>query len=331
MRRRAAFTLVEMLAVMLLLGMVVATTINFYIDLSRQSAAATERVREVRRGVTVVDRIARDLEGSVLVATPAGVDPLDHPWVFLGERRGDGPGSDHLRFVTRNHRPRGAVVGESDLLLVTYALRDDGDRRDLVRWSQPWRAPESLELDIPVLEEDGARVLAEGVDLFAVRWLTQDGAWKEEWNSSTLDASQLPRGADLQLAWAPDPDADPELAPEPPPPVRRQVLIPVSALDLELLLAEGDLAADVDSDGDGEPDSTDPDDDNDGIPDDEDPVNDSDPDPDRPNQVVTIRDCISRNPNASWVPAVEAAIAAGQVNGSLPVGSFGLTVPANCQ
>ena len=63
----AGFTLIEVLAVVLVTSLLLGATINFYINLTREAAHASENVREVRRASALLDRIAVDLEHTVLV------------------------------------------------------------------------------------------------------------------------------------------------------------------------------------------------------------------------------------------------------------------------
>ena len=54
----------------------------------------------------VDNHVARDFENVVLLTTPPEVDPLEHPWVFLGESRHSDVGADQLKFVTRGSHPQ---------------------------------------------------------------------------------------------------------------------------------------------------------------------------------------------------------------------------------
>jgi type II secretion system protein J len=209
-RRRAAFTLIEMMAVMLLLGILVSSVVNFYIQLSRESNAAAAATRGSRRAVAALDRIARELESAILVIRPEGEDPLSHPWLFWAEREGRGDGADTLRFTTRGRRPRASAAYESDLAVVGYALRESPDGpesgSELMRWTSP-RLPDGLERNVPRDEQDGAQVLIEGVTEFGLRFLSEGGEWKEEWDSSTVDSNQLPLAAEIRLALAEESDS----------------------------------------------------------------------------------------------------------------------------
>ena len=70
-RRAAGFTLIEVLAVLFLTALVVGVALDFYVDLSNQSAHAAEVTRDIRRATSLMDRIARDLERAMMVVKPA--------------------------------------------------------------------------------------------------------------------------------------------------------------------------------------------------------------------------------------------------------------------
>jgi hypothetical protein len=234
---------------MLLLGIVVTAAVTFYIQLSRESNAAAEHLRGTRRSVALLDRVARDLEGTVLVKKPEATDPLSHPWVFFAESSRRDGAADRLRFTTRSQRPARSGGSTSDLAVVTYGLREtDGERRELVRWSSP-HLPEQLDRRVPLLDDEGVQVMAEDVARFGVRFLDEDGTWTEAWDSSALvQASRLPVAAEIELALvdganggAPEEAVAGDAAIEGDTLVRR-VLLPVRPIDLEALL-RGDAAS----------------------------------------------------------------------------------------
>jgi type II secretion system protein J len=238
--RRAGFTLLEMLAAMTLTATVLAAVISFYLDLSRASAAATQRTRDVRRATALLDRVARDLEAAVLVRKPEALDPLAHPWIFYAEARGRGEGASRLKFVTRGHVPRASAVHESDLEVVAYVLRpvEDGSF-DLLRWSSP-HLPPGQDLSFPRDEQDGALLLADGVARFGVRFMNESGEWQDEWNSGAiLDSSELPRAAAISVALLPEEEEEAAAGAEPEE-LLRHVMIPLPPLDLEGLLEEAE-------------------------------------------------------------------------------------------
>ncbi len=234
-RRVAAFTLVEMLAVIFLMGVVVSGVVNFYLEMSRQSNAAADSMRLLRRGTAAIDRIARELEASLLVVRPGEVDPLDHPWVFFAENRGGGDGADRLRFVTWSHHPRADALRESDMAVVAYGLAEsEAGTRALMRWSLT-RLPDALERDVPVDPDEGAQVLVEDVAEFGLRFLGEGGEWTDSWDSSSLvESNLLPVAAEVHLALA---EPDPETMPTR---LERQVVLALRPLDLQVLLEPDD-------------------------------------------------------------------------------------------
>lgn len=237
--RRAAFTLLEVLAVVLLTAIVIGVALDFTVDLSRASARAADGTRELRRATAVLDRIARDLERTVLVSKPDETDPLEHPWLFFAESRRASQGADRLKFVTRGHVPRSSARRESDLEVVAYAVRSAPDESlEIVRWSSP-HLPEGLDREIPDEEDEGAQLLASGLAGFAVTFIDDDGDQQTSWDSSSLvQSGQLPAAAQIELAIVDpeDPLAEPEV-------FRRTVLLPLRPFDFAELFDPRALAS----------------------------------------------------------------------------------------
>jgi type II secretion system protein J len=233
-RRAGAFTLIEVLAVVFLTAIVLGIALDFYVDLSRGSTRAADKTRDLRRSAAALDRIARDFEAAMLVEKREEEDPLAHPWLFVAESRGSDTGADHIKFITRNHRPRSSEAHEQDLAVVAYTLRqseEDEDAYELMRWASP-RLPESLDRSFPRDEDEESLLLADGVASFGVRFLAEDGQWSDEWDSTTLVRSgQLPEAVEIELAMLPDQATD-----RAPVSFTRRVRLPVRPLDLEELL-----------------------------------------------------------------------------------------------
>jgi prepilin-type N-terminal cleavage/methylation domain-containing protein len=247
--RRAGFTLIEVLAVVLLTGLVIGVALDFYLDLSRASNRAAEHTRGTRRAAAVLDRMARDFEGAVMITKPDDVDPIAHPWVFVAESRGSELGADHVKFLTRNHEPRGSLTPESDLAMVAYSLRrgEDGGL-ELWRWESP-RLPESLDREFPVRGAEGEMLLADGIGAFGMAFMDEALQRKTTWDSSTLvDSSSLPVMVELQLAMA---EGDEPRPLEEMSVYRRRVLLLVRPIDLQKLL-DPQSAENEDDDGEGE-------------------------------------------------------------------------------
>ena len=248
-RRQAAFTLLEVLAVVLMLGLVLGIAMDFYIELSNASNRAAVHTRDIRRATAILDRVARDFERTLLLKKPDSVDPLVHPWLFYAESEYASEGSDHIKFVTRNHRPSRSASHESDLALVAYSVRQSeaNDSLELWRWTSP-RLPESLDRRFPRAGEVGDVLMAEELSEFAVRFIAEDGEPNETWDSTTLvDSGALPAAVEIEVAMF-DPDADEFSEPKR---YMRRVVLPVRPINLSELLGEEDGSSGGQDDGEG--------------------------------------------------------------------------------
>ncbi len=203
-RPRSGFSLIEVLAVVLLTVLVIGVTANTYVDLSRATQRAVEGTRQLRHAMSVLDRVARDLQAAVLVAKPEELDPLAHPWLFLAESRFSSEGSDQIKFMTRGRSLR-ADEGErreSDFQVLAYLLVEgevEGDGLyELRRWSSP-RLPEGLDREFPEVED--SQLVAGNVERFRLRFLSEAGDWQESWDSSQLeDSGALPISVEIEVA-----------------------------------------------------------------------------------------------------------------------------------
>jgi prepilin-type N-terminal cleavage/methylation domain-containing protein len=231
-RKRTGFTLIEVMAVVALIGFVFFVALNFYTDLANASARASNNTRGVRRASALLDRVARDIEGALLLVKPPEMDPFAFPWIFLGETRLGGDASERLKFVTRNHNPTRTDAAETNLATVAYMVESrPDDSIALYRWTSP-HLPESLDKSFPREGDDGSFLLADGLQSFGFSFLGEDGELSREWDSSTLlQSSSLPLAVEIQLSMMDDRKSDEEE----PLVYRRRVLIPVRPLDLAAL------------------------------------------------------------------------------------------------
>jgi type II secretory pathway component PulJ len=233
--RRAGFTLFEVVGVVLVTGFVISAATDYYIDLSRASSRAADNTRDIRHATAVLDRVARDFEGTLLVVKPEETDPLAHPWLFIAEAHDGESGADHIKFITRNFQPRRSEEHESDLAVVAYTVRanETDGTLDLFRWTHP-RLPEGLDRSFPSEDDEANVLLAEGLADFGVRFTTEDGEVQDTWDSTTLvQSSSLPVSVEITVGIA-DPNAsggDSDSI------VRysRRVVLPMRPLDLEAL------------------------------------------------------------------------------------------------
>lgn len=236
-RKWGGFTLIEVMAVVALIGFVFFVALNFYTDLSDASTRAADHTHGVRRASAILDRVARDLEGVMLLVKPAEMDPLAFPWLFLGEARLGGDASERLKFITRNHDPTRTDAAETNLATVAYVVESrPDDSVALYRWSSP-HLPDGLDKNFPRADDDGSFLLAEDLGSFGFSFLGEDGELRGEWDSSTLlESSSLPVAVDIQLTMMTDRDSEEAEAPV----YRRRVLIPIRPLDLVALADPND-------------------------------------------------------------------------------------------
>jgi type II secretory pathway pseudopilin PulG len=332
-QRAGGFTLLEVIAVVLLTGILIGFTTNFYLDLARQSRAAVDTARHTRRAVVLLDRVARDLESAMLVRKPGPVDPLFWPWLFVAESDDPADGATRLKFTSRSRRPRSPQAAESDVEVVAWQLArsDEGDDLQLVRWSSP-RLPPGRDLSFPPLE-DGDPV-ARGIAGFGVFLTGEGGEPVARWDSTALvGSSELPVAAEIRVSLFADEEGSAILGP-----YVRRVLLPMRPIDVEAQLeaAGAGGARGRDADGDGIPDDEEEEDaDGDGIPDGEDDdVAGGD------GRGMTVAACLAASAEArafvaSLAPAEQAVV---QSLASQPMrvlapqlAAIGLPVPPECQ
>ena len=245
------------MAVCALIGFVFFVALNFYTDLSRASNRASNHTRGVRRASAILDRVARDIEGTTLLVKPPEMDPFEFPWIFLGETRLGGDASERLKFVTRNHNPTRTDSAETNLATVAYMVESrPDDSIALFRWTSP-NLPESLDKTFPREGDEGSFLLAEDLRYFGFTFLGEDGELRSEWDSSTLlNSSSLPVAVEIQLSLMADLTSDEE----DPPIYRRRVMIPVRPLDLVALADPNDPIFGTGKDEDSEDEDGDDDD-----------------------------------------------------------------------
>ncbi len=254
MRRKAAFTLIEVLAVVFLTAVVMTLALDYYLDLSRASKRAADHTRDVRRVTATLDRLAHDFERTILLRKPPEVDPLTHPWIFLGESQASDLGADRLKFVTRNHVSRSGEAHESDLAVVSYQTRRDEEGRLELRRSTETQLPESLDRDLPYYEDDGVLLVADGLYDFGVRFLPEAGEWTDSWDSSQiLESGELPLAVEISIAV---PASEDSLGEEEAVSYSRIVMLPVRPIDPASFVFDPNAAV---GGGSGDPTGTGPD------------------------------------------------------------------------
>lgn len=203
---RAGFTLIEVLAAVFLTAIVMTVAITFFVTLSDSTNAAAKKARQGRRAIAVLDRVGNDLEGAYLLSKPPQLDPLQHPWIFVAESHEGDSTSDRLLFVSRSRRPRNDLGHGSDLAVITYLLHPSVDAPgfDLLRAVSPRLSPDQ-DREFPSSSDERFMVVAEGVDHFGLRFMSDEFEWLDDWDSTQLEQSAaLPRAAEIEIAYLPE-------------------------------------------------------------------------------------------------------------------------------
>jgi hypothetical protein len=203
--RAAGFTVIEVLGAVFLALVVLTLVSGIFSENGRQRAVASERLRTETAAATALDRIAEDLEATILMSRPAGGDPRDHPWRFVAEDPGE-LGARALRFQTQNVSRANLAEHASTRVDVAYYLTEEetdetgGEPRfTLWRW-QSLRPPSEPTLRWPEPEDPGSARLAEGLADFGVRLVDAEGGVVDEWDSTfAVDDAPLPLGAEISV------------------------------------------------------------------------------------------------------------------------------------
>lgn len=178
-RRGRGFTLVEVLAALVLGGMVAAAVVGGVRSLTTWASASRERAREANRAGA---RRAQIVDWLAAAAPPAGA--LDATLRFRNRTTPDGRADDELSWPTLAPGPFGS--GRTRIRL--FVDRD------------PTTAERGLVGELSDGGSPGVRrvELAAAVDALDARFLASGpagGAWSGDWGS----ARQLPRAVELRL------------------------------------------------------------------------------------------------------------------------------------
>ncbi len=238
LRSRAGFTLLELLIALGITALLVTAAVQAHVSIS----AAQERARgghnRDRSALVLLDRIERELEGTMLVVRSEREDRLGHPYVFIGEDRVFGSGdSDAIRFITLTPaRPPGGEIS-GGIRMVSYGVEPSADEGfDLLRQEEP--LPDGLEKRIFL---DEAQVVIEQMASFQLRYQDgETGEWVERWDSTDLSLlDQLPQAVEVTVQLY-QTNEDEEL--EPGQEHQRVAYLRIRPLDREQLLAEREEA-----------------------------------------------------------------------------------------
>lgn len=235
----SGFTLIEVLAAILLTSIVLSVAVGFYLNLSNASITAVETMREQLHATAVLERITRDLSGATLLTAAEDTDPLSHPWYFASASHHAFGGADALKFISRSQRPKVSAYHVSDLAQVAYfTVQEEDATLTLFRWTAP-SLPLRYDPVFPSAEDPRSFVLAEGLYSILFRFRTEEGEWVDEWDSTQLVRSgKLPTAVEVAISTAPAPGDEDGLIEEEPPAFVRRIVLHQRPLDLAQMVED---------------------------------------------------------------------------------------------
>jgi prepilin-type N-terminal cleavage/methylation domain-containing protein len=237
------FTLMEVMAAIFLTSIVITFAVSFYIDIAKSSQRAIVVTRTNLRATGVLDKLSRDLSNTALVVKAEDDDPLGHPWFFMAESRQAFDGSDLIKFNTRSKRPGEGTYHDSDLVQVSYqtATEDDGSLT-LYRWSSPGAVLGS-DMDFPSIDDEHSYVVAEGLGSFSMRFLSAEGEWLPDWDSTQIEEPrQIPQAIEIVVSMWKEQDPTDEWEEEDQRQFVKQIVLHQEPLDLNKMVLDRDLA-----------------------------------------------------------------------------------------
>ena len=215
-RNRPGFTLIEVMAAVLLSAIVITIAVGFQINLGSAMESSRERLRTQRQAVALLDRISRDLASTYFIAPSAKVKPGVNPWIFLTGRDFVSEGkSDKIKFITRNYKPQRLDGHASDLAVVAYYLAEEADRPGykLMRWRET-HMPMQYDPSFPAEDNPDADVIGENIASFTVSMIDRNGLEVPAWDSSRNQRNNvLPMAVWIEISMLTSRETDPEFDP----------------------------------------------------------------------------------------------------------------------
>jgi prepilin-type N-terminal cleavage/methylation domain-containing protein len=189
-RAQDGFTLLEILVSVVIMAMVLTFAFEAYQGIEHSYQRVGQSPSRDRAARVVMDRIERELVGSILVQREDGSDPLLQPYFFFGATKeyAEAEG-DSLRFVTRTPI---RAPGDPPLAfeVITYGTvpSQAGPGLALLRQAEP--LTNQLVRDVTWQSPD---VVADNVALFLLRYEGDNQQPTEGWDSTgAAQLDQLP-------------------------------------------------------------------------------------------------------------------------------------------
>jgi len=202
-RSNAGFTLLEILVAVCIMAMVLTFAFEAYQGIERSYQRVGHSPSRDRAARIVLDRLERELVGTILIQREDGTDPLLQPYFFWGESKPYAEDeTDSFRFVTRTPiRPPGG--SDNSLEVVTYAAvpSEDGHGLALLRQAEP--LSQQLMKEVKWQSPD---LVADHVATFLARYHSDQQQATEGWDSTGAEQlDQLPASIVVTISlWETD-------------------------------------------------------------------------------------------------------------------------------
>lgn len=184
-RRRAGFTLIEVLVAIGIVALIALLVYSAFSGMSRSRASMINVTERYQSGRAAMQRMAQELSSAYMSGHKNFMRLQNQPQTGLIGKQGK---PDRVDFTSFSHRRLEENRHESDQTELSYycARNRDSGARDLVR-----RATRNIDSD---LTRGGVvEILAEDVDDFELRYLDPiTNEWQSDWDS-TQGASQFGR------------------------------------------------------------------------------------------------------------------------------------------
>lgn len=197
-RGTAGFTLLEVLVAVGIAALLITAAVQSYVQISKAQQRGLEQNSRDLIAERALDRIERELVGTVLVVRPKETALEEHPWVFLGfDAVREAHDADAMLFVTENPSSAAGNLELQDARLVSYQVGPGELPEQLNVYRSEGRLPDKLQRELPPLE--GTPVI-EGVTQFGITFRDEEsGAEAQAWDSTGGQANKLPGAVELKL------------------------------------------------------------------------------------------------------------------------------------
>jgi type II secretion system protein J len=226
--------MLEMLVTVAIAALLVTGAVQAYLGITRSQERAQGGMQRNRYAEVFLDRLERELSGTLLIVKPEEEDRLAHPYLFVGVDRFDSEHDiDALRFVTQTPARAARTPHSGGLRMVSYAVLPSADLEGLSLMRQEEELPSGMQKTI---ELSAGELVLDDIGKLQVRYLNeQTGEWGDNWDSTdiaTLD--QLPFEVEVTLALYERDELGERLTGED---HTRRIPIPVREIDLAALRA----------------------------------------------------------------------------------------------